>query len=128
MKKQGFLKRLKLTLAVASKYAQQHLASILAMDAIYTRQWLDEHENKEYTKILKILPEGSIYRIVEKLCLDKLVIKEETWIATYGWHSNGHLIEIGGFRYCIFDALRQTIYIESYDDADYKTVDVYHQI
>lgn len=67
------------------------------MDAIYTRQWLDEHENKEYTKILKILPEGSIYRIVEKLCLDKLVIKEETWIATYGWHSNGHLIEIEVF-------------------------------
>lgn len=128
MKIKGLLKCLQMMLAVAFRYAQQHSASLVAMKARYARQWIDENDHKEYTKTLAIIPRGSIYSIVEQLCLENKVIKEESWTATYGWHSNGHMIEIGGFRYCIFDPLHQCLYLEFYNSEDEKEVAVYQQI
>ncbi|WP_316834983.1 hypothetical protein [Pedobacter nutrimenti] len=129
MKKQGLWSRIKMILRMASRFADQHTSSLEAMEATYIRRLFDEKKPEQGHYItLKISPYGSIYKVTQVVCLRNTLQEEHCWLATYGWHSNGHLIEIGGYRYCIFDPLQKTLYLEDYNHADIKTLETYTQI
>jgi len=126
MKKESLWHRLRMMLRVALHYTRQHAQSLDAIKGIYTKQCLPLEIDFSYSIVLKIRPQGSLYQVTRSRFLDDDLVREEIWLATYGWHSNGHLIEIGGHRYCIFDPLQKTLYLEDYT-TDVKTVEVFVQ-
>lgn len=104
MKKQNFLREFKGLLAVALHYYRQHKASIRAIELVYTRLWLDDTVENWQTAV----------HMTFSFC---------------GSLSNGHLMEIGGYRYCIFDPIQRQLYLESYDEQDCeKKAEIYTAI
>lgn len=95
MKKESLWCRLQMMLRIALHYTRQHAQSKEAMKGVYTKQCLPLEMDFNYSIILKIRPLGSLYQVTLSRFLDHELVREETWPATYGWHSNGHLIEIG---------------------------------
>ncbi|HRO41747.1 MAG TPA: hypothetical protein PL009_02875 [Flavipsychrobacter sp.] len=78
--------------------------------------------------MLTIKPYGSFYQISRTEYISNMPENEETWLATYGWHSNGHLIEIGGDRYCIFDAVSNSLYLETLTEEGKTTIELFIKI
>jgi len=117
-------------LSIAYRYCKQHEESIAAMGLLYRRPWPGDTVANGHTSIvIQITPYGSLYKVSQKYYLFNELQRENTWVATYGWHSNGHLMEIGGYRYCIFDPKQRLLYLESFDDdACEKKVEIYTAI
>ncbi|WEK21358.1 MAG: hypothetical protein P0Y49_09415 [Candidatus Pedobacter colombiensis] len=128
MKKENLWKRIQIILQVAFKYASQHAQSLNAIKGTYHKQYPKQDPDFRYTEVLTIVPFGSLFKVIHSSYMDQELLGEKTCLATYGWHSNGHLIEIGGCRYWIFDPLQKTIYLEDYSDPDVKTVEVFVKI
>jgi len=130
MKIKNAYDQLKLVLLVAAKYLMQHAASMAAMQLLYRKPWPGDTVAGGHTSIvLEITPQGRLYKVQLKYYLWNEVQKEESWMASYGWHSNGHLMEIGGSRYCIFNSSERMLYLESFDDnACEKKVEVFTAI
>lgn len=126
MKMTRLLTMVRMMMRVASHYCGQHAISLSAIHGNYTKRWIDPtYPDKKMRSTLKIVPYGSWYQISHILYKNDEIQKEETCLASYGWHSNGHLIEIGGYRYWIFNPLQQVLYVEDSADDGTKTIDIY---
>jgi hypothetical protein len=130
VKRNSLLNQLKMVLSIALHYCRQHLASKDAMGRLYRRQWPGDTIAGGYTSIIiSIAPYGSLYKVSQQYYLWNELQREFNWIASYGWHSNGHLMEIGGYRYCIFDPEQRQLYLEYYDnEACEKKLEIYNAI
>jgi len=128
MKKKNLLSCIRLSLSTALRYWYAHSASLKAIKKDYGIAWQDELTRDKNSIKLKICPYGSIYRVTRLYYINDVFTREESWLATYGWHSNGHLIAIGCTRYLIFDPLQKSLYLEDWPDSGERTVEIYHQI
>ena len=106
-------------------YSRQHTASLDMAKGHYTLEIDKAKPSTEFRAILKIAPFGSIYKVTQVHYYSDAPAKEFSWLATSGWHSNGHLIGIGQTRYCIFDALHHCLYLEVMNDDGDFTVETY---
>nr|WP_067054220.1 hypothetical protein [Mucilaginibacter sp. L294] len=130
MKKESLLSRIKAFVGIVIHYVSQHAASKAALSKVFTRQWAGDTVDNGYTSVLlRFTPYGSFYIVSQHYYLKDELQREAYWHATYGWHSNGHLMEIGGYRYCIFNPARKQLYLEYYDDgAGEKKVEIYNEV
>jgi hypothetical protein len=95
------------------------------MPGIYEKQPLHNDMVAGIDTMLKIIPCGSFYQVTRTDYISNLPDNEETWLATYGWHSNGHLIEIGGDRYCVFDTVSKSLYLENLTEQGKTTIELF---
>jgi hypothetical protein len=128
MKKESLFSRARLALGAALQYWYSHAESLQAINKLYTGNFRDE-KGETYKVLLGVNPHGSIYRVTQLYYRDGVYSHEKTWLATYGWHCNGHLIAIGqSGQYLILNPAQKSVYLERYDDADEKIVELYQQI
>ena len=126
MKRISLLESVRMLLKTAFRYASQHHNTLPELDKQYSRQWTDPNlPGQQLSTTIRFTPYGSLYKVIETTYSNAKVVKEETRVATYGWHSNGHLIEIGGYRFWIFDPLGGALYVEYYNEQEEKGYDVY---
>lgn len=130
MKNETIFKKISRIIPLAYEYAQQHEASHAAMNQLYRMPGTGDGIVSTHTSvIIEITPYGSLYRVSQKYYQWNELQRENNWIASYGWHSNGHLMEIGGSRYCIFDPAQRQLFLEYFDDdACEKKVEMYTAI
>lgn len=125
MKLKKLIRDLRCAIKVVVHFGREHHATISMMPGIYARQPLHNDMIAGIDTMLKITPCGSFYRITRTDYISNLPDNEETWLATYGWHSNGHLIEIGGDRYCIFDTASKSLYLETLTEQGKTTIELF---
>ena len=106
-------------------FCREHHATISMMPGIYAKQPLHNNFIAGVDTMLKIKPCGSFYQVTRTDYISNIVDSEETWLATYGWYSNGHLIEIGGDRYCIFDTVAKSLYLEELTETGKTTIELF---
>lgn len=124
MKKESLWKKIRTVVRIASRFARQHSSTLHAMQLTYTSM----PDGGIYgATVLQIIPIGSLYQVTLTSSVGELVLARETWLAAYGWHSNGHLMEIGGDRYCIFNPLEKTVLIEDRSSSHMTTISKYTQ-
>ncbi|HAL81264.1 MAG TPA: hypothetical protein DCO83_02705 [Mucilaginibacter sp.] len=128
MKKKSLISRCRLGLGVALRYWWGHAASLKATKRIYSKAWPGEKTGDQYSVTIKISPNGSLYRVTQSYYVNGTYRNENTWLASYGWHSNGHLISLGRTCYLIFDPLQKLLYLEDFPDEGERTVDIYKQV
>lgn len=123
MQKLGFLSDMGL------KYFNQHGVTLQAMEWTYELHNPQIYDGDVAVKsLLSINPQGNIYKVIQSYHVNGETHVDVS-LATYGWHSNGHLMEIGGYRVWIFDPQNRTLYLENYDEEkDTKTVQIYIKI
>jgi hypothetical protein len=95
------------------------------MPGIYAKQPLHNNFIAGVDTMLKINACGSFYQVTRTDYISNIAENEETWLATYSWHSNGHLIEIGGDRYCIFDTVAKSLYLEELTETGKTTIELF---
>ena len=105
------------------RFGAYHEATRLMLTQNYIREWMEPDNSPVEIKVA-IQREGSFYRVTRSYYRNELLQKNEDWICTYGWHSNGHLIPLGAHRYLIFDTDRQLMYIEDWTNDD-KTLEIF---
>ncbi len=114
------------TMRVLLCFGRQHYAALAMVNGTYMRQQArDELFITGSETLLSIKPYGNLYEVVLTKYVANQVADEQKWLATYGWHSNGHLIEIGGDRYCILDTSTQALYLEMCTKEGDTTVDLF---
>lgn len=128
MKKQNLISKIWSILLIAKAYSRQHATSMAALEEVYIKCAPKQDDQGETLSTIRISRYGSVYQVHQKSYRYQDLIKEETWMATYGWQSSGHLIEIGGNRYLIFDPLNKVAYLEDCSDLLSTTLNFYHQI
>ena len=107
------------------RFGRQHHATLSMIQGLYTRQ---PQHNKLITGIdtmIVIKPYGSLYQITRTDYICNTPQHEETWLAVYGWQSTGHLIELGGDRYCIFETISQSLYLEIPTSQGKSTIELF---
>lgn len=109
-------------------FGREHYATISMIQGIYGKQPLHNDIVAGVDTILSITSCGSFYKITRTEYISNTPENEETWLATYGWHSNGHLIEIGGDRYCIFDTVSKSLYLEKLTEQGKTTIELFTKI
>jgi hypothetical protein len=127
MKKQNLISRIRLAAKTALQFWCAHAATRKAMKKIYSRVWDDEKLGEHFQTKIFIVRKGVIYRVTQLFYINGTVRDQQNWIATYGWHSNGHLMAIGSSRYLIFNPTEKVLYLEEWVDGG-KTMDIYQQI
>lgn len=126
MKKQNLFSRVSLALGAALRYWYSHAESLQAINKLYTGNFIDEKSGEIYKVLLGVNPHGSIYRVTQVYYRGGVYSHENSWLATYGWHCNGHLIGIGqSGQYLILNPAQKLVCLERYDDADKKIVELY---
>lgn len=128
MQQISIIQKLKTLISILSNFAGRHQQSLSAMQHTYrccSAQSSNTVESSVST--LTIAPYGSLFKVTEVLESNGTV-SIKTHLASYGWHSNGHLIEIGEARYWIFDPLHQQLYVEDYDEELNRRAQCYHKI
>ena len=125
MKLKKLIHDLRLAIKVILHFGRQHHATLSMMQGMYVRQALHNELIAGVDTMLTIKPCGSLYQITRTDYITNAPESEETWLATYGWHSNGHLIEIGGDRFCIFDAVSKSMYLETLTEQGQTTIELF---
>lgn len=121
MKQKKTMQDLKATLKVALRFGRQHLATLTMIEGTYVRQPLRYDRGIGLGTKLTIKTYGNLYQLTRTDYVGDLPASENTWLASYAWHSCGQLMEIGGNRFCIFDAASGSMYLESLtEQADTK--------
>lgn len=116
MKQKHLIRDLYATLKIALRFGRQHLATLNMIEGTYIRQPLKDERALGLETVLSIKSYKSLYQVTRTDYAGDIPASEDTWLATYGWHSSGHLMEIGGDRYCIFDAVSEAMYLEILTD------------
>jgi hypothetical protein len=106
-------------------FGKEHHATISMMPGIYGKEPVPNDRIAGVDTVLRIIPCGSFYKVTRTDYISNTPDNEETWLATYGWHSNGHLIEIGGDRYCIFDTVSKSMYLENLTEQGKTTIELF---
>ena len=125
MKLNKLIHDLRLAVKVILHFGRQHHATLSMMQGMYVRQALHNDMIAGVDTMLTIKPYGSLYQITRTDYITNTPECEETWLATYGWHSNGHLIEIGGDRFCIFDAVSKSMYLGTLTEQGQTTIELF---
>ncbi len=125
MKLNKLIHDLRLAVKVLLNFGRQHHATLSMMQGMYVRQALHNELITGVDTMLTIKPYGSLYQVTRTDYITNIPECEETWLATYGWHSNGHLIEIGGDRFCIFDAAAKSMYLETLTEQGQTTIELF---
>jgi hypothetical protein len=107
------------------RFCRQHHDALAMMQGTYLKQPLHEKLVTGLDTILTIKSHGSLYQVTLTDYINDEAAQEQTWLATYGWHSNGHLIEIGGDRYCIFDTVTKSLYLEELTDSGRTIIELF---
>jgi hypothetical protein len=128
MKKQSLLDSLLSGLRVAIQYWSDQAATQQAMEQVYVRKWHGEEFQADYAVQILINPNGSIFKITHRHFVNGDLIREESYPATYGWHSNGHLIALGIVRFLVFDPAQKLLYIEDCPERGNPTLETYEQL
>lgn len=125
MKLNRLIHDLWLAVKIILHFGRQHHATLSMMEGMYVRQPLHNDLIAGVDTTLAIKPLGSLYQVTRTIYISNLPECEETWLATYSWHSNGHLIEIGGDRYCIFDTASKSLYLEALTEQGKTTIELF---
>jgi hypothetical protein len=128
MKKQNLLDCLLAGLRTAIQYWCEQSASWQAMEHVYVRKWREEEPAADYAVQILINPQGSLFKVTHRHFVNGDLLREESYPATYGWHSNGHLIALGITRYLVFDPANKLLYIEDWPETGDPTLETYEQI
>jgi hypothetical protein len=129
MKKKSLLKKLQWLLDTTSDYYSDKAASLALLNQLYSKPWPGDTVPDGYTSIvIKISPEGSLFRVWQQYFLKGELQREYSWLASFSEQHNTTLSEIGGYRYIIFDAVRGLLYLEDEAIAGLPTVAIYHSI
>ncbi len=112
MKLYKLIHDLLLAIKIIFYFGSQHHATLLMMQGMYVRHPLHDELIGGVNTILIIKSYGSFYQITRTNYVSNIPECEETWLSTYGWHSSGHLIEIGGDRYCMKVMVSKSLYLE----------------
>lgn len=107
------------------RFCRQHHDALTVMQGTYVKQPLHDKLIAGLDTTLTITSYGSLYHITRKDFINDEPAQEKTWLATYGWHSNGHLIEIGGDRYCILDTVAKSLYLEELTESGTTTIELF---
>ncbi|MFB9843964.1 hypothetical protein [Mucilaginibacter ginsenosidivorans] len=127
MKKQNHMSRVIAALKVLLTFGAQHAASLEASKKPYTRSWLDQPSGDRCSVKLAIHPMGHLFEVILTYFVNDQYKVTEKWPATYGWHSNGHLIAIGRTAHIIFDPARKLVLVENIPGNGPVTIDIYHE-
>jgi hypothetical protein len=125
MKSKNLIQDLLASVKVVLLFAGQHYATLSMLEGVYQRQPLHEKLLAGLDTTLTITLNGSLYQVTRTDYVNDEPALEQTWLATYGWHSNGHLIEIGGDRYCILDAETKSLYLEELTESGRTTIELF---
>lgn len=125
MKLNKLIQDLRLAVKIILHFSRQHHATLSMMQGMYVRQPQHNELIAGIDTTLTIKSYGNFYQVTRTEYISNTPEYEETWLATYGWHSNGHLIEIGGDRYCIFDAIAKCMYLETLTDQGKTTIELF---
>lgn len=128
MKLKKLIRDLCCAIKVIVHFGREHHATISMMQGIYGKQSLHNDMVAGVDTMLSITSCGSFYKITRTDYISNIPENEEMWLATYGWHSNGHLIEIGGDRYCIFDTVSKSLYLEKLTEQGKTTIELFTKI
>ncbi|SDF45008.1 hypothetical protein SAMN05216464_11854 [Mucilaginibacter pineti] len=128
MKRKSLYSRLRAALGAVLQYWGDHADSLAAMKKLYVREYADE-KGGPCKVILGISSYGSLFRITQVFYNGGVYSREENWLASYGWHFNGHLTALGrGTCYLMFNPLHRSVCLEIYNDADERILEHYTQI
>lgn len=94
-------------------FCRRHYATLSMIQGLYTKQPLNNDVETGIDTMLSIKAYSNFYQVTRIDYISNLPANEETWLAAYGWHSNGHFFEVGGSRYCIFDTASKSLYLET---------------
>lgn len=125
MKLNTLIHDLRLAAKIILHFGRQHHATLSMMQGVYAREALNDERMAGVDTMLTIKASGSFYQVTRTVYVSNTPEAEETWLATYGWHSNGHLIEIGGDRYCIFDTVSKSMYLETLTEQGKTTIELF---
>jgi hypothetical protein len=129
MKKQSLFSRVRHALSVALRYWHSHAEGLHAIKKLYAGNFIDEKSGEIYKVLLGVNPHGRIFRISQVYYRGGVYSHETSWLATYRWHCNGHLIAVGeNGKYLILNPAHQSVSLERYNDADEKKTELYQQI
>ncbi|MXN91162.1 hypothetical protein GR160_07950 [Flavobacterium sp. Sd200] len=129
MENQSLIQTLKAIWATICIFCSQHTQSTAAMKKAYLKQWPGDTASDGHTLVaISVIPYGSIFKVHQLYYLQGELQRQKTWLATYGWHSNGHLIEIGGDRHCIFNPAGKELYFEYFDANVDKVTETYKEL
>lgn len=107
------------------RFCRQHHDTLSMAQGTYLKEPLHEKLIAGLDTVLTIKPYGSLFQVTKRDIINDQPVQVQTWLATYGWHSNGHLIEIGGNRYCIFDTVTKSLYLEELTDSGRTTLELF---
>lgn len=119
------IQNLRIAVKILLQFSRQHNTTLSMMEGMYERQPSAGERVAGIDTMLAIKASGSFYTITRTDYVNNISIYEQTWLATYGWHSNGHLIEIGGDRICIFDTVSKSIYLETLTEQGKTTLELF---
>lgn len=125
MKPKNIIQEVLASIKIALRFGRQHNATLSMLEGVYVRQPLNKQLLAGLDTILTVAPNGSLYQVTRTDYINNEPEVEQTWLAAYGWHSNGHLIEIGGDRYCIFDTVTKSLYLEELTDSGRTTLELF---
>lgn len=126
MSKKNLICRFGQALKMALAYGDAHASSQKAMKKEYANERHDEKLGDHFLTKITIKKQGNMYQVTQLFYVNGWFKDQNDWIATYGWHSNGHLMAIGSSRYLIFDPTEKLLYLEEWID-DEKTMRIYYQ-
>lgn len=128
MKEQNPIKRVWRLLRLVKNYLSQHAASLKAMQVEYFTVCDENGPAAGHTIRISVAPRGHLYKVTQVFYKDGRYFHEQSWLATYGWQCNGHLIAIGSHRHLIFDPPNESLYLEEWLDTPEEVVTLYTQI
>jgi hypothetical protein len=128
MKKQQVSGSLWGALRAALKYWAEQAASRQAMGYIYERKWRGEELAGDFAIQILINPQGSIYKVTHRHFLNGRLLREESYLATYAWHSNGHLFALGSDRCLVFDPAQRQLYLEERPETGGCRLETFEQL
>ncbi|MBW4888957.1 hypothetical protein KXQ82_04495 [Mucilaginibacter sp. HMF5004] len=128
MKKQQVLDSLWSALRAALQYWNDQAASQQAMEHVYVRKWHEDEPVADYAVQILINPHGSIFKVTHRHFVNGNLLREESYLATYGWHSNGHLIALGRERYLVFDPAQRQLYLEDWPESGERSLEIFEKL
>jgi hypothetical protein len=120
------IRRFRAAIHILLRFGAQHQASLSALEKRYVREWKEPQNGTRCSVKLDIQQQGSLYLVTQQYYTNDQYKVTESWLATYGWHCNGHLIGIGRHCYLICDPIRQLLLLENWPDDGDRTVEIYH--
>ncbi len=127
MKKKSLLEKLLWLAEITRDYYNDNAAKVALLKQQYSKPWPGDTVPNGHTSILiNITLEGSLYKVLQQYFLKGELQREYSWVASFSPSPNATLTEIGGYRFIIFDPVRNTLYLEDETIGGSPVVTIYH--